>query len=161
MPGQTLYERDFYTWTQDQADQLREVRDNRLDTEQLAEEVADLGRSQLEKVISNLRQSLVHLVKAAAQPDSPYYYDWIGEAETFAENAYMAFSPGMRQRIDLGWVWTRAVQRANRTLQSYGETALPGDVACPFTLDDFLVDAFDGEAALHKLQDSLPDQQQP
>jgi hypothetical protein len=152
MSQHSLYDRDFYAWTQDQAAHLREVRDNRLDAAHLAEEVADLGRSQLEKVIGNLRQCLVHLVKAAAQPDSPYVYDWIGEAETFAENAHLAFSPGMRQRIDLDWIWRRAVQRANRALQSYGATPFPSDVACPFAPDDFLVADFDGEAALKKLQ---------
>ena len=81
MAQQSLYERDFYSWTQDQAEQLRTLRDNRLDAEHLAEEVADLGRGQLEKVIGNLRQCLVHLIKAAAQPESPHVYEWIGEAE--------------------------------------------------------------------------------
>jgi hypothetical protein len=44
MSSQRLYDTDFYAWPQDQAAKLREVRDNRLDAENLAEEVADLGQ---------------------------------------------------------------------------------------------------------------------
>ena len=50
MASERLYDTDFYAWTQDQARKLREVRDNRLDAEHLAEEVADLGKSELRAV---------------------------------------------------------------------------------------------------------------
>ena len=49
-----LYDEDFYAWTQQQAEALRThfKGDNRLDVEHLAEEVEDLGKSELQAVES-------------------------------------------------------------------------------------------------------------
>jgi Domain of unknown function DUF29 len=56
MPRASLYDTDYYAWTQDQAATLRELaasRSNmRLDLSQLAEEVEDLGRNELRTVSS-------------------------------------------------------------------------------------------------------------
>ena len=72
MSSQRLDDTDFYAWTQQQAEKLREVRDNRLDAENLAEEVADLGKSEQRTVTSHLDQVLIHLLKAAYSPaDQP------------------------------------------------------------------------------------------
>jgi hypothetical protein len=59
-----LYDEDFYAWTQQQAQTLREQfrGDNRLDIEHLAEEVEDLGKSQLQSVESYLQQIMAHLL---------------------------------------------------------------------------------------------------
>ena len=70
MSQQRLYDTDFYAWTQDQAQKLREVRDNRLDAEHLAEEVADLGRAELRATQHNIERCLEHLRKLAASPAS-------------------------------------------------------------------------------------------
>jgi hypothetical protein len=42
----TTYETDFYLWTQQQADLLRQGALSALDVEHLIEEIDDLGRSQ-------------------------------------------------------------------------------------------------------------------
>ena len=49
-----LYDEDFYAWTQQQAEVLRThfQGDNRLDVEHLAEEVEDLGKSELHAIES-------------------------------------------------------------------------------------------------------------
>ena len=46
---ESLYEEDFYAWTQQQADLLRRLPPlgNELDLEHIAEEIEDLGRSDL------------------------------------------------------------------------------------------------------------------
>jgi hypothetical protein len=68
----TLYERDGYAWTQDQAARLRtspeHLRPNGLDVAHLAEEVEDLGRSQRQAVDSLLTQILVHLLTMEFHP---------------------------------------------------------------------------------------------
>ena len=53
-----LYDEDFYAWTQQQAEVLRThfQGDNRLDVEHLAEEVEDLGKSELHAVESYRRE---------------------------------------------------------------------------------------------------------
>ena len=60
-----LYDEDFYAWTQQQAEALRThfQGDNRLDVEHLAEEVEDLGKSQLQAVESYVQQIIAHLLK--------------------------------------------------------------------------------------------------
>ena len=64
MPRASLYDTDYYAWTQDQAATLRELaasRSNmRLDLSQLAEEVEDLGRNEL-RTVSSFFQQIVTL----------------------------------------------------------------------------------------------------
>ncbi|MFL5123282.1 MAG: DUF29 family protein, partial [Microvirga sp.] len=43
---ESLYERDFYAWLQDQAAKLRARSHNDLDWENLAEEIESVGRSE-------------------------------------------------------------------------------------------------------------------
>ena len=60
-----LYDQDFYAWTQEQAATLRAhfQGDNRLDVEHLAEEVEDLGKSELKALESQVVNILAHLLK--------------------------------------------------------------------------------------------------
>ena len=60
-----LYDEDFYAWTQQQAEALRThfQGDNRLDVEHLAEEVEDLGKSELHAVESFVENVIEHLLK--------------------------------------------------------------------------------------------------
>lgn len=60
-----LYDQDFYAWTQAQAQALRTHfrGDDRIDVERLAEEIEDLGGSQLHAVESFVQQIMAHLLK--------------------------------------------------------------------------------------------------
>jgi hypothetical protein len=64
------YEADFYAWTQQQAEQLRSLRPTGFDWAHLAEEIEDLGKSQKQKIESNLTIVLLHLLKLAYQQRS-------------------------------------------------------------------------------------------
>ena len=64
------YETDFYAWTQQQAKQLRSLRPSGLDWANLAEEIEDLGKSQKQRIESNLAIVLLHLLKLAFQRGS-------------------------------------------------------------------------------------------
>jgi hypothetical protein len=59
------YDEDFYAWTQAQAKALRTHfrGDNRLDVEHLAEEVEDLGSSELQAIESFVEQIIAQLLK--------------------------------------------------------------------------------------------------
>jgi hypothetical protein len=59
----TLYETDFYAWTQKQAALLREGAVHELDLTHLAEEIEDMGHSQQDKLASHLLVLLTHLLK--------------------------------------------------------------------------------------------------
>ena len=59
------YDEDFYAWTQEQAELLRRVRpaDNRIDAELIAEEIEDLGKSELHACQSLCEHIIEHLLK--------------------------------------------------------------------------------------------------
>jgi hypothetical protein len=153
---QSLYDRDFYTWTQDQAARLRaHAGDNQLDTEHLAEEVSDLGRSELNKLASNLVKCLLHLIEAAWLPDAPSNSKWRVEARTFAREAHRAFTPGTRQHLDLAELWSDALDETAGRLDAYGEPLMPGQPARPFVLDDLLVRRLDTHAAVAEVRAAL------
>nr|WP_048320823.1 DUF29 domain-containing protein [Crocosphaera watsonii] len=57
-----LYEVDDYLWIQKTIKLLKEKKFNELDTENLIEELEDLGRERKNKVESLLRQIIIHLL---------------------------------------------------------------------------------------------------
>jgi hypothetical protein len=61
----TLYDDDFYAWTQEQASLLRRLPtvSNRLDGELIAEEIEDLGRSEVRTAQSLCEHIIEHLLK--------------------------------------------------------------------------------------------------
>jgi Domain of unknown function DUF29 len=66
--NQSLYEQDFYQWTQEMAAVLRNGRFDRLDIENIAEEIESLGRSDKRELKSRLTVLLMHLLKWHYQP---------------------------------------------------------------------------------------------
>lgn len=81
----TLYNADFYLWTQAQAAALRARAgaDNQLDYDHLAEEIEDLGKSDYRAVASAVRLILEHLYKLHATQRQEPLGHWAGEIETF------------------------------------------------------------------------------
>jgi len=116
------YENDFIGWTECQAAILKSVPRGSLglDTENLAEEIADLGRSEIRETSSLLRQVLAHLIKLAAQPGSDSADLWMEEVLALQGDAVLACTPGIRQRIDVPRIWKLAANAAARSLQRHG-----------------------------------------
>src|SRR6266436_7570731 len=79
MPDGPRYDDDFYAWTQYQAEVLRSLRtrDNRFDREHLAEEIADLGKSERDAVRSQVRRILEHFLKLAYSRAADPRYGWM------------------------------------------------------------------------------------
>lgn len=63
------YETDFYLWTQQQADLLRQGALSALDVENLIEEIDSMGSSQKNALQSYLFNVLIHLLKWQYQPE--------------------------------------------------------------------------------------------
>jgi hypothetical protein len=57
------YDEDFYLWTQEMAGQLRAGRFDRVDVENVAEEIESLGRSDKRQLYNRLERLLMHLLK--------------------------------------------------------------------------------------------------
>jgi len=63
-----LYEIDFYAWTQQQAQLLREHRWSDLDLDNLVDEVSSVGSSEKREIRNRLAVLIAHLLKWQYQP---------------------------------------------------------------------------------------------
>jgi hypothetical protein len=151
------HDSDFYGWTQEQAGILRETlaEDARLDIVNLAEEIEDMGRAEILAISSLLRQTIIHLLKLAIQPDSPSATHWFDEIVTFQGDAVLAFSPGLKQRLDLDKIWRVGCNGATRSLEKQGGVVPRLPSACPLSLDDLLDPEFDPETATQTLSAAI------
>jgi len=68
MSNSSLYDRDFYAWTAEQAALLREGRLSDADIANIAEEIESMGRSEKRELVSRLTVLLLHLLKWQHQP---------------------------------------------------------------------------------------------
>ncbi len=139
----TLHDRDFYTWTREQAAALRRLAETRanldaaLDLPNLIEEVEDLGSEQVHRVESNLRRMLQHLIYLAEQPQARTVRHWTAETLAFRHNAAKRFLASMRQVVEPG---LEAEWRAARRIAAgkLGRDLRHLPTPCPFTLDELL-----------------------
>lgn len=148
---------DFYGWTQEQAGILRETPadDTRLDIANLADEIEDMGRAEILAISSLLRQTIIHLLKLAIVPDSPSASHWFDEVVAFQGDAVLAFSPGLKQRLDLSKIWRVGCNGATRSLAKNAVAVPRLPSACPLSLDDLLNPDFDPEAAVRTLSAAI------
>jgi hypothetical protein len=65
----SLYEQDFYGWTQRQAQALEQRQVSELDWQHLQEEIQSLGRQEYRELVSHLAVLLGHLLKWEFQPE--------------------------------------------------------------------------------------------
>jgi hypothetical protein len=145
------YEEDVLAWSEHQAGLLRGLKPgaglpNDLDLANIAEEVEAVGRSELSALESQVFNLLVHALKAASLPEAPSLRHWLDKMGLFQQAALRAFTPSMRQRLDLDLIWRRAARQAERSLRRYGEAVVPHPQTCPFTLDALLDDSVEPEA---------------
>ena len=61
--NQSLYDRDFYAWANEQAALLREGKLAEADIPNIAEEIESMGRGEKRELVSRLTVLLVHLLK--------------------------------------------------------------------------------------------------
>ena len=123
------YDTDILEWSERQAELLRRraagdlVNDAALDWPNIAEEIEDVGRSELRSCRSLLRQALRHMLKAEAWPLSRDAPSWRADAIDFRRQARDAFTPSMRQRIDITGLYREALQALPETVD--GHAPLP------------------------------------
>jgi hypothetical protein len=138
----TLYENDFYAWTQEQARLLRDRRWNELDIENLAEEVESVGRSDKHQIQNRLKVLLAHLLKWKYQPGARSSA-WRGTIREQRDRLRMVLddSPSLHDYPAL--VFDSAYLSAR--LLAAKETGIDFTLfpeSCPFTLEQALDDEF-------------------
>jgi len=135
-PVHADYERDFYSWSMEQARHLRDRRYGALDRDNLAEEIESLGREQFNKLVSALRVLIVHFLKWDHQPPLRSRSWLLSIEEQRLEIAdVLADNPGLKPRI--GEAIARAYRRAR--IEAAKETELDEaefPATCPYSFDD-------------------------
>ena len=115
-----LYDEDFYAWTQQQAKALRThfKGDNRIDVEHLAEEVEDLGKSELHAVESYIENVIEHLLKLDYSGSIEARDHWRAEVDAFRASIERKITPKIRQQVEaeLEALYERARRAAARSL---------------------------------------------
>jgi len=130
MPDTTsLYDRDWFAWTQEQAARLRDLRPNGLDVENLAEEIEDMGKSQRRAVESLLFQLSVHLLKLELMRWPGSARHWRQESRAFRRSLTRDFreSPSLRARRNelYSVAWDEAVRAFLADWRDGSRGALP------------------------------------
>lgn len=138
----TLYEADFYAWTQEQAKLLRAQQWDLVDVENLIEEVETLGRQERRELRNRLTVLLGHLLKWQFQPEKRSN-SWLAtireqrrEVETLLQEnpslkSYLAeaLQQGYQAGVDL------AVRETDLPYETFPES-------CPYLLEQALSNEF-------------------
>ncbi len=136
-----LYDADILLWSEQQSELLRrlgagEQVNDQVDWTNIAEEIESVGRGELRACGSLLTQAVIHELKIRAWPNSSEVPHWREEAVRFRQEAADAYSPSMRQRLDLDRIYYRALQRLPAAID--GQPPLPVPQNCPWRLDELL-----------------------
>jgi Domain of unknown function DUF29 len=139
---QSLYETDFFAWTQEQAQLLKHREWNKLDLPNLIEEIESLGKQQRAELRNRLKVLLGHLLKWEYQVERRSR-SWLmtiriqrrDTQELLSENP--SLKPYLQEAL-------QKIYESGRDLAT-GETNLPLKTFpenCPYTLEDIFSDRF-------------------
>ena len=143
-PMGTPYEKDVVAWAEEQAALLRAGKLASIDIEHIAEEIEDVGKSQLRELGSRMSVLLAHLLKWKFQPQRRSK-SWVSTIRTQRTEAMYLLeeAPSLRRRFDeakwLNLVWTKARSLAETEtgidFDSFPET-------CPWPMSSALEEGF-------------------
>jgi Domain of unknown function DUF29 len=141
-PAGAGYDRDFYSWSLEQARLVREGRWDAVDRANVAEEIESLGREQFNKLESALRVLMLHMLKWDHQP-ALRARSWVLsiKAQRAELENIMADNPGLKPRI--GEAISRAYRRAS--IEAARETGLDEEQfskSCPYAWDHIVSRVF-------------------
>jgi len=149
----TLYHDDFVLWSKQQADALRSAADGgsnqKLDWENLAEEIESLGISQRSALKSQIGRVIEHLLKLEFSHAVDPRIGWIESIEDARNEIERVLedSPSLKREISaaIATELKRGSRKAIRGLEKYGEidpSTLARVGAATYTEDQILGDWF-------------------
>ncbi len=138
----SLYEHDFYAWTQRASELLRRGCFAEADIEHVAEEIQDMGLERKHALKSQTRRLILHLLKWQFQPQSRSmsWLESIGNArdeviDVLEQNPSLKpLTPGLPDEV-----YARAVKTAVRETRFKGD---PFPETCPYTFEQIMDDDF-------------------
>jgi len=148
IPEPSLYETDFYAWTQEQASLLHKHRWSELDLLNLIEEIQSLGKQQRQELRNRLSVLIGHLLKWEYQPQHRSR-SWLATIRVQRRDTLRLLkdNPSLKSHLE------------NALLEAYengrdlamGETNLPSETFpknCRYSLMEILDNSFyPGEAS--------------
>ncbi len=138
----TLYERDFYAWANEQAAFLRAGKLDCADIDNIAEEIESMGRSEKRELVSRLTVLLLHLLQWQYQPERRGKSWRITiEQQRGDIDEHIADNPSLKPLV--GSAIASAYRKAR--LEAERETDLDRDAfpaACPFTFEQMMDEAY-------------------
>ncbi|HEY0837561.1 MAG TPA: DUF29 domain-containing protein [Azospirillum sp.] len=150
MPDGRLHDTDFYAWTQEQAAILRRMASDRINSELdlrfLAEEIEELGGSDLRALESDLARVIEHLLKLRFSPAQDPRRAWRRSVIEHRDRvqATVERSATLARKLPdlLPFAWRRARKLAVAGLEDDGVDGAAVPTDCPFTLAEILDDAW-------------------
>ncbi|MBK8535839.1 MAG: DUF29 domain-containing protein [Candidatus Competibacteraceae bacterium] len=138
----TLHDRDFYAWTLQQADLLKQRRLAEVDIESIVEELECMGASERRELINRLAVLMAHLLKWQFQPElrgnswrNTIDVQRFDVKELLEDNPSLA--AGLNERMEKAY--RKSVMLAVRET---GLSKMAFPVACPFSTEQLLSEEF-------------------
>ena len=125
----SLYDRDFFAWTEQQAGRIRSAASTQLnlliDWNEVAEEIEDLGKSLERELQSRLATIIEHLLKLQHSPTGDPHEGWQSTVlrERREVRLLLKQSPSLRRKVSamLPDAGAEAARDAARGLETRGE----------------------------------------
>jgi hypothetical protein len=132
------YERDFYAWSQEQAELLRAGKADQADLANIAEEIESMGKGEKRELVNRLTILLLHLIKWRFQPmmrGRSWRLSIEGQRLDIEE--LLADNPSLQPVLaaSIGQAWRRALIEAERETGLEASSFPP---TCPWTMEDFM-----------------------
>ena len=144
---ESLYERDFYAWANEQAALLRSGKFLAADIENIAEEIESMGKSEKRELVNRLAVLLLHLLKWQFQPKRRGA-SWEGTIRVQRRDltAHLEDNPSLKSNLP------ETLSRAygNAAILAPGETRLPKatfPATCPWSFEQIMDEEFWPEAS--------------
>ncbi len=140
--SELTYEKDYHQWTIEQAKALRELINThhelkhleKLDWDNIIEEIEALGRSEYNAVVSLLIRQIEHKLKIDHVPLPECRNKWTSEVIAFKVGITRKFAPSMKPKLEKEF--QKIYQDAVRIVEAEYEISLPSQ--CPYSLDELL-----------------------
>ena len=135
MPAKSsLYDRDFYAWSVEQAALLRDGRVAEADLENIAEELESMGRAEKREFVDCLTVLLLHLLKWRYQPSGRGDSWRLSIAEARDEIAdLLEDSPSLKANLDSAMASAYRYARRNAAIETrMAEESFPAQAPWTF-----------------------------
>ena len=139
---QKIYNKDFYSWTMENANLLRQGKFSEIDIEHIAEELESMGKSDKRELASRLAILIAHLLKWQFQPTMRgTSWQLTIKAQRIGVLRLLRESPSLKYQLDA--IGEDAYEEAK--VLAAKETGLVESTFpahCPFTFDQCLESRF-------------------